>query len=766
MTKYASLFGLSLIVLVSCNSLDLNHKEPAEDLARFVDPFIGTAGHGHTFPGACLPYGMVQVSPDNDRGGWDWSSGYHHSSDTISGFSHTHLSGTGIGDLLDIALLPSIAPLTPDTVNKGNAFMKKYMATFSHGNETASPGYYKVKFSESEIVAELTATLRGAMHRYTFPESNQATILLDLFHTYNWDEPVATQIVVTSNKTAIGYRHSKGWAANQKVFFALEFSKPFYDYVLFDDKGNQVIGESKIAGKASRAGFRYSTDEGETILVKIALSTVSTGAARQNLDTELSHWNFDHLRNDARAVWNKELNRIKIASPYDHLKAIFYTALYHTMIAPNLYSDVDGGYFGANGEALIRAGKTNYYTFSLWDTFRGLHPLITILRPDMAREFVMSMYTHFTEYGLLPVWSLWGNETYCMIGYHSIPVITDAILKGLIDKEMEKKLFEAMKVSAYGAVAGKDHKGLDNYIKYGYLPEDIQRNLWFDGQPGYTESASRTLEWAYDDWCIAQVAKHLDAEKDYQEFMQRAGGYKLLFDDSSQFMRPRNADGSWMSPFDPAFTHYTNGFTEGNAWQYTWFVPHEPDTLIRLMGGPELFCQRLDTLFSKNTQLTEGAFSDVSGLIGIYAHGNEPGHHIPYLYNFAGQPWKTQKIVRQILDSLYTDKPDGLCGNEDCGQMSAWYVLSALGFYPVNPASGVFEVGSPIFDEAIIQLGNGRKLTILAKNNSPGNMYVQSLTWNGRECKNTRLHYREFMKGGELVFTMGPKPSRWGIVAP
>lgn len=755
-------FALIMVVCSSCKYLGIEKNDPLEDLTRYVDPFIGTGGHGHTFPGACTPFGMVQVSPDNDHYGWDWSSGYHYSNDTISGFSHTHLSGTGVGDLLDIALLPTTVELQPDTINRDNAFMRKYMATFSHGNETASPGYYKVRFTNSDIVAELTATQRCAMHRYTFSESNNASVILDLFHQYNYDNPVETFIEVTSNKKASGYRHSKGWAAKQKMFFALEFSKPFYDYELFDDKGNAVTGDNKVSGKASRAGFRYSTDEGETILVKVALSTVSADAARKNLETELKNWNFDKVRQDAALVWNRELNRVQVSSPDENLKKIFYTALYHTMIAPNLYSDADGGYFGANGEAVIHAGKSNYYTFSLWDTFRGLHPLLTILSPNKARELVEALYTHYTEYGLLPVWSLWGNETYCMIGYHSVPVITDAILKGIVDDQMAARLYEAMKVSAYGAVTGKDHKGLDNYIKYGYLPEDIQRNLWFEGQPGYTESASRTLEWAYDDWCIAQVAKKLGKDAEYDEFIKRSEGYKLLFDDSTGFMRPRNADGSWMSPFDPRFTHYSNGFTEGNSWQYSWFVPHAVDSLIRLMGGKEMFCQKLDTLFFQKTEINEGAFSDVSGLIGQYAHGNEPSHHVAYLYNMAGQPWKTQEIVRLIMDSLYTFQPDGLCGNEDCGQMSAWYVLSAMGFYPVNPANGVFQVGSPLFDELTLRLENGKKLLIKANNNSSTNKYVQSLIWNGKECGKTELYYRELMKGGELVFTMGASPSDWG----
>ncbi|HJT28791.1 MAG TPA: GH92 family glycosyl hydrolase [Pyrinomonadaceae bacterium] len=683
------------------------------DLTRYVNPFIGTGGHGHTFPGAIVPYGMVQLSPDTRLTGWDGCSGYHYSDSKIYGFSHTHLSGTGISDYGDILLIPSVG--------------RNYSGRFQHRNETATPGYYSVKLDDDNILVQLTATARVGMHRYTFPATDDANITIDLAHR---DKVLDSGFRTLGVNMVVGWRRSAAWAKDQIVYFAVEFSQPFTAHGSIDTD--------------RKTYFRFDTRTGAPILVKVGISAVDIDGALKNLRAEVSHWDFDKVRSDAKAAWNAELNKITVKGGTDSQLTNFYTSLYHVMTVPNLFTDVDRRYRGRDFKTHYAEDYWHYTVFSLWDTFRAAHPLYTIIDQQRTRDFIKTFLAQYEQGGRLPVWELAANETDTMIGYHAVSVIADAAVKGIDGFDLNKA-FAAMKHSA----EFRQHRGLAAYIDHGYISTEDER-----------ESVSKVLEYAYDDWCIAQVARMLGYKEDYERYSARAQSYKNVFDHATGFMRPRT-NAAWVEPFDPR--EVTFAFTEANSWQYTFFAPHDISGLITLMGGGPQFARKLDQLFIAESRTTGREQVDITGLIGQYAHGNEPSHHMAYLYNYVGQPWKTQSRVREIMDQFYKPEPDGLIGNEDCGQMSAWYVLSAAGFYPVTPGSNVYAIGSPLFPEVRFNLENSMSFVVRAVNGSDRNVYIQSSTLNGKAYNKSFLLHQDLMKGGELVFRMGPRPNvRWG----
>ena len=704
---------------------------------QYVDPFIGTGGHGHTFPGATLPFGMVQLSPDTRLTGWDGCSGYHYSDHIIYGFSHTHLSGTGIPDYGDILLMPTVGEIYLNALD-GEKTDKGYASLFSHQNEMARPGYYAVKLDDENIFAELTTTKRVGFHRYTFPKTTQANIILDLTHR---DKVLDSKLIVVSSTRIEGFRRSDAWARDQIVYFVAEFSKPFNSYgIAVDNQLKQGLSEAE--GTSIKSFFRFDAVSGDPVLVKVALSSVSIEGARKNLAAELAGWSFDKVKANADAAWNKELDKIQVSGGTEAQLKNFYTALYHLMIAPNLFMDVNSQYRGRDRKAHRAAGFTNYTVFSLWDTFRGAHPLYTIIEQQRTLDFVKTFLAQYEQGGRLPVWELAGNETDTMIGYHAVPVIADAAVKGIRNFDLERA-FEAMKHSAE-----LKHYGLEDFARRGYISSEDE-----------SESVSKTLEYAYDDWCIAQMARLLKREEDYKRFIRRSQFYKNLFDSHTGFMRARR-NGAFLEPFDPREVNFN--FTEANAWQYSFFVPQDVSGLVALMGGKESFARKLDELFTTESRTTGREQADITGLIGQYAHGNEPSHHMAYLYDFVGQPWKTQQRVRQIMDEFYRPQPDGLIGNEDCGQMSAWYILSAAGFYSVTPAAPFYVIGTPLFKEVRFNLENGRMFVIRATSVSSKNIYIQSATLNGQPYTKSYLTHADIMRGGTLTFTMGPKPNlKW-----
>jgi putative alpha-1,2-mannosidase len=998
-------------------------RDPAAqeaDLAGYVDPFIGSGAHGHTYPGAQLPFGMVQLSPDNGMNGWDWSSGYHWSSDRIAGFSHTHLSGTGIGDMYDILLMPTFT---------GGPPLGDVSSRFSHDRERAEPGYYSVDLLDTRITAELTATERVGIHRYAFPSprlrGTLPSVAVDLGHSLNWDRPTDTTINVESPTLISGYRLSTGWARDQRVFFAASFSRPFSDHWL-ESEWARPYAYTDLQGERVKGGFRF-TMSSRPLVAKVAISPVSVENAKHNLREEASGWDFDAFRNAARGAWNQALSRIRLTTDREEARVLFYTAIYHALLAPQLFCDVDGSYRGPDGAVHVARDFNNYTVFSLWDTFRAEHPLLTLIQPERVNDLIRSLMAFYQESGTLPVWSLAGNETDTMIGYHSVPVILDAWSKGLTTVD-PLEAFDAMTGSATQDEHGlrfyrmPEPTSLDearrrdaasnlrpltplerrhiqslgtivngyewsiggNTIRYhspipqartalitrterdgtpiewetGPVPEFTQSRVsfvwlagidasddgrrfelavdgrrWFrfdqpkssdrsftahgpngstltfrathidqhddlfgfmalsvsvaalqsgqrlqlrlSGERGSTrdwcmtferplvsqvnaenvygfvrdgrtvdqlvrldiehfaepaeatayvqsrapvglrlefgnnrillpvpsvtrdtptavsvqrvggpsletelrlrpvrpfnyipadwesESVSKTLEYAYDDWCIARLAEAVGDDYDAEVYYERARFYRSLFDPATGFMRGRLADGSWKKPFSPvAASHRQDEYTEGNAWQYSWFVPHDVRGLIELLGGREAFIAKLDQLFEISSDLEGTAPPDISGMIGQYAHGNEPSHHVAYLYAYAGAPWKTQERVRQITDTLYSTTPEGLPGNEDCGQMSAWYILSAIGFYPVNPADGTYVIGTPHYERVSIELGGGRRFTVEAPGVSPVNKYIQSATLDGRPLDRPFITHAEIAAGGTLAFTMGPEPNR------
>ncbi len=709
-------------------------------LTDFVNPFIGTAGHGHTYPGASLPHGLVQLSPDTDIEGWDWCSGYHYSDSTLMGFSHTHLSGTGIGDYGDILFMPTTGALKTEPGPKDNPDAG-YRSRFSHKNEISKPGYYSVFLEDYNIKAELTATDRAGFHKYIFPETNDANIIIDLNHGIQ-DKTTDSEVRIINDKTIDGYRRSTGWAKDECVYFYAEFSKPFKSYGL-SESGKIYDNKSSGKGKDIKAFVRFKTSKDEAVLIKVGISFVSIDGAKKNVQTEIPGWDFNKIKNLTVEKWNKALSSIFVESNDSDNKTTFYTALYHTLLTPNIFSDVDGKFIGMDKKIHSIQNKHDMYTvFSLWDTFRAEHPLFTLIEPERDLDMVRSLITKYKNGGLLPVWELAANETGTMIGYHSIPVITDAYFKGIKDFDVEEA-YGAMKKSAM-----QNSNGLEYYKEMGYIPSDLE-----------SESVSKTLEYAYDDWCIARMAKALGKEKDYNYFIERAKFFTNVFDPSTSLMRAKK-NGRWYEPFDPYSV--SGNYTEANAWQYSFFVPQDINGLIKLIGGDQKFISKLDELFNTSPKLTGRSQSDITGMIGQYAQGNEPSHHMAYLYNYAGEPWKTQDIVHKIVTRLYTDKPDGLCGNDDCGQMSAWYVFGAMGFYPVCPGDNAYVIGTPLFDKAEINTGKGKSFTVVAKNLSEKNYYIQSVTLNGKRYPYSYISNSDITNGGNLVFEMGPEPSNWG----
>ncbi|GAA4330279.1 GH92 family glycosyl hydrolase [Mucilaginibacter gynuensis] len=732
-----------LLLLAACTSASV-YSQVATGLAKYVDPFIGTGFHGHVFMGANVPFGAVQLGPANLSEGWDWCSGYHISDSTIIGFGHTHLSGTGIGDLGDIVLMPTTGDIK---VYKGslNNMDGGYVSKFSHKDETAFPGYYAVKLQRYNIGVKLTATKRVGFHEYTFPKTDQAHIVIDLQQGIGWDAPTETSVQQVNDTTITGYRYSKGWAKDQRIYFTMILSKPVKNFTVYDStaRDGKTVTGNKVKGVAT-----FATADNEKIYVKVGISPVSIANAMLNIKTELPGWDFNKTVTAANADWNKEFSKVAVKTTDDVKKKVFYTAMYHTMIAPSVFNDVNGEYWGTDKVVHKNAGFTNLTTFSLWDTYRAANPLFTVLQPQRVNDMISTMLAIYQQQGKLPVWHLMANETDCMVGYSAVPIVVDAFLKGY--KGFDAKLaYEAVK-----ATAMKEERGI-NYVKnLGFIPADST-----------AESVSMGLEYAIDDWCIAQMAKKLGNVADYNYFLKRGNNYKNYFDTKTGFMRARLSKTAFREPFDPFQSRHIHGdFTEGNSWQYTWLVPQDVEGLIKLLGGDKAFVTKLDQFFVAKGDMGPEASNDISGLIGQYAHGNEPSHHITYMYAYAGQPWKTAEKVRGIVKDFYTDKTDGIIGNEDVGQMSAWYVFSSLGFYPVNPANGNYVFGSPLFDEATISLAGNKKFTLIARNNSEQNKYIQSVKYNGKPYTKSYISHADLIKGGTLVFEMGPKPSlTWGV---
>ena len=740
--KKISKNGIQIILLlIIVNFLFFSNTKSINDgLIKYVDPFIGSGGHGHVFVGASVPFGGVQVGPTNFNKGWDWSSSYHYSDSIVKGFCHLNVSGTGMSDLGELTIMPATGKLK---INAGtqNNHMAGYSSLYRKEKEFVSPGYYKVHLERYDIDVELTASERVGFHKYKFPSSNQSRVIIDLGEG-SADRPTQTYLKKINDTLFYGYRFSSGWAADQREYFALILSKPVTNFILYDR--NIRYAKDELRGKYVKGFLEFKTKKNENIYVKMGVSTVSSENALDNLMNEIPHWSFDKVKTEAEQKWNRELSKINIKTNDIKKKRVFYTAMYHTMIAPNLYHDLNGEYRGTDKKVYKDTSYTNYTLFSLWDTYRAAHPLYTITHPERVSDMVNSMLRIFDHQGKLPVWHLRGNETNTMPGYSAIPVVVDASLKGFKGIDLEE-VFNAVKVSA----TGDFEPGVKDLMKYGYIPADFM-----------VESVASNMEYAIGDWAIAQLAKKLNKKEDYEYFLNRSKAYKEYFDPQTRFMRGKLSDGSWRTPFDPiSAQHRVNDYCEGNAWQYLWLVPQDPEGLIELLGGDEAYTERLDELFSMSSEQEEGASMDITGLIGQYAHGNEPSHHTTYMYAYSGHPYKIADKVRYINNELYTDQPDGLSGNEDCGQMSAWYIFSSIGFYPVNPSNGGYVFGSPLFDEALIKLPANKSFKVIAENNSDKNIYIQSVTLNGKKHNYSYITHKQIMDGGELKFVMGPKPN-------
>ncbi|MCM1030579.1 MAG: GH92 family glycosyl hydrolase [Oscillibacter sp.] len=732
MIKYFCALCVFAVLLISCNK-----REKETLVTQYVDPFIGTAEHGHVFPGATVPFGGIQLSPDNPRSSWDWCSGYHYSDSIISSFSHTHLSGTGIGDLQDIRFLPT---LTRPQEEIPARYIQANYAKFSHENEKAEPGYYRVEL-DNGIITELSATTRCGIHYYQYPANAVNGLVIDLTTARNWDRTMESCIKKVNNRTLSGYRKSRGWANDQRVYFVIEFSQ---DVEVFAgrEKFSPLSNGQQIKADSCYAWVDFGNKTNK-ILAKVSLSSANIDGAEANMQKELPHWSFDKVKRDARQAWKRELSKTKAESDNEEDLKVFYTALYHAYLAPYTFSDVLGNFKGPDREIhSVGSQNVQYTVFSFWDTFRAAHPLFTLTQRKRINDMIHSMLKHYDAYGLLPVWELVGNETNCMIGIHSIPVIVEAYLKGIGDFDAEKA-YEAMKKSVMA-----ERAGLKELREYGYIP--------YNKEP---ESVSKTLEYAYDDWCVAQMAKALNKESDYLYFLKQSQNYKHLFDAKTGFMRGKSSDGKWKLPFSPIHSeHRVDEYTEGNAWQYSWFVPHDVEGLIALHGGKENFTLKLDSLFNISSEMEGNDVSpDISGMIGQYAQGNEPSHHVVYLYNYVGQPHKTQFYIDKIRKELYTTGPDGLCGNEDCGQMSAWYVFSAMGFYPVNPVEMKYQLGTPLFKKLTLKVGREKRFVIKANKENDQYIYIQKVLLNGKELNRTYITHDEIMQGGELEFVLTDK---------
>jgi len=750
-------FGVTFLSVLLCLSVSCSKNTKSDALANdntvYVNPFIGTGGHGHTFPGAVIPNGMVQLSPDTRTAGWDACGGYHYTDTSIRGFSHTHLSGTGIGDLGDFLFMPftgeaKIEPGTPENPDSG------YRSRFSHEYETAIPGYYSVDLLDYKIKAELTASTRVGFHRYNFSNQDERGLIIDLDHNIHDKNVVSSEFKVISNTEISGYKHINGWAQNRHIYFYAKFDQPF-TLKLYKETIEQ-IDVSELKGKDLVAVLNFDKADLKSLKVKVGISSVDYEGAKNNVIQEVPHWDFDKIKGDAHKAWETQLSKIAVEGGSDDQKTIFYTGLYHAAMSPYIFNDVDGRYRGMDQN--IHVSENNIYTvFSLWDTFRAFHPLLNIIEPDKNNEFVNTLLTKYDHGGILPKWELNANYTGTMIGYHAVPVIVDAYFKGDRKFDVEK---------AYEAVV---HASTFDTIGIQFPSDEIKQKLspkakWYNETLGFipadleNESVSKALEYAYNDWCIAQMAKDLGKQKDYERFMERSKRYQKYFDAETGFMRGVNEDKTFREPFNPKYSnHRVDDYVEGNAWQWTWFVPHDVDGLVDLMGGKEKFTDKLDELFSTSSDiLGDKSSSDISGLIGQYAHGNEPSHHITHMYNYVEQPWKTQKLTDSIMGSLYFNNPNGLSGNEDCGQMSAWYVLNAMGFYSFCPGDTSYSIGRPLFDNVTINLPNGNQFIVKVKNNSPKNIYIQSLELNGKILPQPFFNHDDIKKGGILEFEMGP----------
>jgi predicted alpha-1,2-mannosidase len=714
-----------------------------------VNPLVGTAGHGHMFPGATVPFGLVALSPDTRTSGWDGCSGYHYSDSSIMGFSHTHLAGTGCGDLGDVLVMPVVGAVSLDS---GADKRPGYQSAFSHDQEKTSPGYYRVFLKDPRVLAELTATARVGFHRYTFPDSDQAHVVVDLVHGVNCAVR-QSDLKVESNTTLSGHRAVKGWANDREVYFVLEFSRPFKAFTLVQDDQPLSAGATAATGVGVKGYADFTTTATQPLVVKVALSPTSVEEAKKNLAAEAPGWDFDAVHTAAVKQWNDALSVVDAESADPAVVRTFYTNLYGTMLAPTLFNDADGAYRGQDYQNHAAPGFEKYTEFSLWDTYRAENPLLTLTQPRRVNDFVANFLVDYQQLGqhALPVWPLWANETWCMIGYHSVPIIVDAYFKGLLHGDAQA-IYAAMRDTAMSETEMAHRRGLDAYRQYGYIPM------------GARESVSSTLEYAYDDWCIGQMAAALGKTEDAALFQKRSENYRNLYDPTTKFMRGRAADGSWRTPFVPNLC--SGDYTEADAWQYQFAVQQNVPGLIGLMGGDAAFIAQLDSLFDADPAIIHGV-ADISGLVGQYSQGDEQCHHVAYLYNYAGAPWKTQERVRQVMKTLYSDQPDGQCGNADCGEMCAWYVLSAMGFFEVNPATGVYTIGSPALDQVTLHLDavlyHGTTFSLTAQNNSPENIYVQSASLNGQPLTRSWITHKEITDGGQLILVMGPKPNKdWG----
>jgi predicted alpha-1,2-mannosidase len=717
-------------------------------LTAYVNPMIGTSGHGHTFPGATTPFGMVQLSPDTYTEGWDWCSGYHYSDNSIMGFSHTHISGSGRGELLDVLLMPTTGKINFNPGSRENPD-SGYRSRFSHNTEIAKPGYYSVMLDDYQIKAELTATQRAGFHRYTFGSNEKANLIIDLAHSIKTDSILNGFIRIVNDSLIVGSHRSKGWGegdekyyVEHQVFFAARLSQPVINATFSVD--GKIVGETnEVNGGHVKANLLFDAPGNKELLVKVGISAVDLDGALKNVDAEIPDWDFDRIVNKADNDWEAILKTFDITGSDKAKKETFYTAVYHAFVAPYTASDEDGRYMGFDHQVKQSRKFTMLTGLSLWDTFRAENPLFTIVCPNKVSDIVNSMLAQYEEYGTLPVWPLCNSETNCMIGYHSIPVIVDAYLKGIGGFDAEEA-YEAIKKSAM-----QDDFQV-NYLKqYGYIPRDLAP----------TTSVAQTLEYAFDDWCIAQMARKMGKTEDYNYFVKRGNAFENLFDTSTGFMRGKDSKGIFRADFDPYnAVNASSDFIEGNSWQYTWFVPQDINALIKGMGGKTNFVNKLDTLFSVSSALHEDTPSDVSGLIGQYAHGNEPSHHVAYLFNYGDAPWKTQEQVHQIMNTLYSNQPDGICGNEDMGQMSAWYIFSAIGFYPVNPADGRYVFGTPQFPGLSINLPNKKTFTVNAKNLSNENIYIGKVILNGENYSKGYITHQQLLEGGTLEFEMANKP--------
>ena len=753
--KVASVL-VALLVAVGLATSSCSRQETCNDYTQYVNVFIGTGGHGHTYPGAVVPHGAIQPSPDTRIYGWDACSGYYYNDSTINGFSHTHLSGTGCCDLGDVLIMPTVGE-QDITQEEERGQTKAYASAFSHEREKAEPGYYSVMLDRYGIQAEITSTTRGAIHRWTFPKSEDAGVIVDLDYSLEDQTNIGMQLEVISDTEVVGHKMTKFWAFDQYINFYAKFSKPF-TYTIVDD--TVTVGDKQKPRRKALLKFA-GTEEGEVIYAKVGVSAVDIDGAKNNVLSEIPEWDFDGVKAAAHQRWNEYLAKIDIETGDADHRTIFYSALYHAGLQPYTFTDADGRYYGMDMKVHQGDAEKPVYTiFSTWDTFRAWHPLQTIINPEFNGELVKSLLLKAREGGILPMWELCSNYTGCMIGYHSVPIIADAYIKGYRDIDINEAYKAMRRTAEYdttGIIAPKAVAAiLMNQAKYwknkvGYVPCDKDN-----------EAVAKALEFAYNDWCIAQIAKEVGDTAGVALYENFAKAYKIYYDPEVGYMRGKDSEGKWRTPFDPArSTHRSDDYCEGNAWQWSWFVPHDPEGLMELVGGKDVFLSKLDALFAASSEITgESVSADISGLIGQYAHGNEPSHHIIHFYNYAGQPWKTQELVDQVLYTLYFNNDNGLSGNEDCGQMSAWYILNAMGFYQVCPGKPVYSIGRPLYDKVTINLTNGKKFVIEAINNSRENKYIQSMELNGKALTEPFFTHDDIMQGGKLVFTMGNTPKK------